>query len=74
MYDDEIHFRNCNLNGFGRFDSVALTFDLVTPKCIEFLCYSGWMCGPDLRRVGQGILALLNGNSFGTSDHGDLDI
>ena len=40
---------------------------------IGFLCHPGWMCGPSLRRVGQGILELLNGNGFGTFDPGDLD-
>ena len=34
----------------------------------------GWMCGPSLRRVGQGILELLNGNCFGTFDPCDLDL
>ena len=38
MYEEEIHFRNCYFNkikGFGRFDPVTLTFDLVTPKLID---------------------------------------
>jgi len=36
---------------------VTLTIDPV-----EFLCNPGWMCGPSLRKVGQGILELLIGN------------
>jgi len=44
---------------------VTLTFDLVTP---------GLICGPSLRKVGQGVLKLLNGNGFGTFDPGDLDL
>ena len=34
----------------------VLTFDTVTPKSIGFLCYPGWMCGPSLRKIGQGVL------------------
>jgi len=44
--------------GFCKFDPG----DQVTPKSIGFLCYSGWMCGPRLRKVGQGVLELLIGN------------
>jgi len=53
------------------------TFDPVTPKSIEFICYPGRMCVPSLRKVGQGIGALLIGNGFGifgTFDPGDLDL
>jgi len=64
MYEKEIHFRHCYLNGLADLIPVTLTFNLVTP---------GWMCGPSLRRVGQGILVLLNRNGFGTFDPGDLD-
>ena len=32
----------------------------------------GLLCGPSLRRVGQGILELLIGNGFDTFDPGDL--
>jgi len=39
MYEEEIHFRNCYLNSFGRFDPVTLTFDLVIPNLTGFLCY-----------------------------------
>ena len=56
---------------------VALTFDPVTPKSIEFICYPGRMCEPSLKKVGQGIGTLLIGNGFGifgTFDPGDLDI
>ena len=45
---------------------VTLNFDQVTP--IGFLCYTGWMCGLSLRKVGQGILQLLIGNGFGRFD------
>ena len=54
--------------------SVILTFDPVTPRSIGFICNPGWMCGPGIRKVGQGVLELLIGNVFGTFDHGDLDI
>jgi len=32
------------------------------------------MCGPSLRKVDQGVLELLIGNSVGTFDPGDLDL
>ena len=44
--------------GFGTFDQVTLTFDLVTPKSLGFLCYPGSISG----QVGQGVLELLIGN------------
>jgi len=53
---------------------VTLTFDPVTPKSLEFLCYPGWICGPSLKKVGQDVLQLLIGNNFGTFDPGDLDL
>ena len=59
MYEEDIHFRNCYFNGFGRFDHGDL--DLVTPILIGFLCY-GWMCGPSLLKVGQGVLEFFIGN------------
>jgi len=40
---------------------MTLTFDTVTPNSIGFLCYTGRMCGPSLRKVGQGVLELLIG-------------
>ena len=43
-------------------DLTPVNFDLVTAKSIGFLCYPGWMCGPSLRKVGQGVLDLLIGN------------
>ena len=43
---------------------MTLTFD---PK-IGFLCCPGWMCGPSLRKVGQGVLELLIGNEKVTED------
>jgi len=53
---------------------VTLTFDPVTPVSIGFLCYPRWMCGPSLRKVGQGVLELLIGSGFDTFDFGDLDL
>jgi len=47
---------------------MTLTFDAVTPESLRFLCYSGWMCGPSLSRVGQDGLELLIGNGFGKID------
>jgi len=35
---------------------VTLTFDPVTQRSIGSLCYPGWMCGPSLKKVVQGIL------------------
>ena len=52
----------------------TLTFDPVTPKSIGFLCYPGWMYGPGMRKVGQGVLELLIGNRFGTFYPSDLDL
>ena len=72
MYVEEIHFRNCYLNGFGTFDPGD--FDIMTQKSIGFLHHQGWMCGPSLRTVGIGVLELLIGNGFGTFDPGDLDL
>ena len=31
----------------------------IWPQWPQFLCYTGWMCGPSLRKVGQGVLKLL---------------
>ena len=39
---------------FTHLTPVKLTFDPVTPKSIEFLCYSGWMYGTGMKKVGQG--------------------
>ena len=41
---------------------VTLTFETVTPKSIGFLRCLVQMCGPSLRKVGQGVLELLIGN------------
>ena len=53
---------NCYLNKaemvLTHFTPVALTFDL---KTIGFICYLGWMCGPSLKKVVQGVLELLIG-------------
>ena len=38
---------------------VTLTFDPVTLKWKEFICYPGWICEPRLRTVGQCVLELL---------------
>ena len=74
MYEEEFHFRNCYLNSFVRFDPGDLDIWPSDPKIIAFLCYPGWMCDPSLRKVGQGILQLLNGKGFDTFDSGDLDL
>ena len=42
-----------------------VTFDPVIPTSIGFLCCSGQICGPILRKVGQGLLDLLIGNEKG---------
>jgi len=39
-----------------------VTFDPVTPNSIGFLCCPRQVCGPSLRKVGQGILELFIGN------------
>jgi len=67
-------FWNSYINSFGRFDPVTLTFNPVTPQSMGFLCCPGRMSWPSLRRVGQGILDLLNGKGFGTFDPGDIDL
>ena len=64
MYEEEIHFQNCYSKCLGRFDPVTLTFDLVTPKSIGFLC----CLGPGLRKV---VLELLIGNKKGTDGQTD---
>ena len=58
QYEEEIHIWNCYLN---------LTFDPKI-KSIGFLGYPGRMCGPTLRKVGQGILEILIGNEEVTHD------
>jgi len=30
----------------------------LNPRSIGFICYAGWMCGPSLKKVGQGVLQL----------------
>ena len=54
---------------FGTFDLSDL--DPVTQKSIGFICYPGWMCGPSLKRVGQGILELLIGKDYRRTDQTD---
>ena len=51
---------------------VTWTFEPVTPKSIWFPCCTGRMCGPSLRKVGQGILALLIGNEKVIDGHTDI--
>jgi len=57
MYEEEIHFWKLILKQsetvLAHFTLLPLTFDPVTP---------GWMCGPNMRKVGQGVLELLIGN------------
>jgi len=36
---------------FSNLTLVTLTFDPVTPKSIQFLCYPGCICGPSLKKV-----------------------
>jgi len=43
----------------------------VTQKSIGFLCYPGQMCGPSLRKAGQGVLKLLIGNEMVTDRQTD---
>ena len=78
MYEEEIHFGKLLLKQsetlLTHLTQVTLTFDPLTPKSIGFLCCPRWMCGPCLRKLGQGVLELLIGNSFGTFDPGDLDL
>ena len=78
MYEEEIHLGKLLLKQLEtvleHLTPVTLTFDQVTIKSIGFLCYPGGMCGQSLRKVGQGILKSLNGNSFGTFDPGDLEL
>jgi len=72
MFEEEIHFRNCYLNGFGSFDPVTLTFDSMTPTSLGFLCCPGQMCKPSLRKVGQGVLKSLMGSEKVTDGKTDL--
>ena len=59
MYEEEIHFWKLLLKSC--LTPVTLTFAPVTPKSIGFICYTGWLCGPSLRKVCQGVLELLIG-------------
>jgi len=72
MYEEEIHFWNCYLNGFGRIDTGDLDLWPSDPTLIWFLCYTGQMCGPSLRKVGQSILELLIGNEKVTDGQTDM--
>ena len=70
MYEEEIHFGKLFPKQFEmvleHLTLVTLTFDILTPISIGFLCLPGWICGLSLRKVGQGILKLLIWNVFGT--------
>ena len=68
MYEEEIHFGKLFLKQF------EMVLEHLTPKSIGFICCPGEMCGPSLRKVGQGVLELLIQNGFGTFDHSDLDL
>jgi len=48
---------------------LTMTFDLVTPKMLGFLCYPRWMCGPSLRKVGKDVPELLIRNEKITDRH-----
>jgi len=37
----------------------------------KFFCYPGWMCGPSLRKIGQGFLSLLIRNEKVTDEQTD---
>jgi len=69
-YAPEIHFGKLLLKQsepiLEHLTPVTLTFHQVTLS-IGFLCHTWWMCGPCLRKEGQGILELLIVNCFG--DH-----
>jgi len=41
------------------------------PVSKRFLCYPRWMCGPSLKKVGQGVLELLIGNQKVTDGQTD---
>jgi len=49
MYEEEIHF-GISETVLEHLTPVTLTFDRVTPKSIQFICYQGWMSGPIWRR------------------------
>ena len=74
MYEEEIHFGKLLLKQsetvLTHFTPVAVTFDPVT---IGFLFCQGWMCGPSLRKVGEGVHELLIRNSFDTFDRVTFD-
>jgi len=46
-------------NVFSNLTLVTLTFDPVTPKSIQFLCYPGCICGPSFKKVGWGVLEIV---------------
>jgi len=71
MYEEKNPYRNCYLNVFGRFDPGDLN---LWPSQIGLLCYLGWMCGPSLRKVGQGVLELLIRNEKITDGQTDRHV
>ena len=66
MYEEEIHFGNLlpkqSETVLAHLTPVTLTIEPVTPNSIGFFCYCGWMWGPSLRKVGQGVFQILIGN------------
>ena len=64
------HSRVINLK---RFWHIWLWWPWPLTQCgsIGLFCYPGWMCGPSLRKVGQGILELLMGNEKVTDGRTD---
>ena len=67
-------FSNCHLIFLGRFDPSELDLWPSNPKIYSVPLLPRMVGGPSLRRAGQGILELLNGNGFGTFEPGDLDL
>jgi len=61
MYEEEINFGKLLLkqSEIVLEHLTPLTFYPVTPKSIGFICYLGWMCGPSLKKVGEGVLKLV---------------
>ena len=70
MYEEEIHFGKLFLKQF-EMAFEHLTPVTLTPKSIGFICYPGWMCGPRLKKIGQGVLELLIRNEKVTNRQTD---
>ena len=80
MYEEEIHFGKLLLKQsvmvLAHLTTMTLTFEPVTPKSMGFLCYPGWMCGPSLKKVGEGFLEslirhekVIDGQTYQTDRH-----